>query len=112
MQIKPLTMCLVALLVTGRPLVAQSLADIARKEGERRKTLKEPAKVISNKDLVGGTDATTGSPDAASATTAVAGKEDQNKAGANDSKDPAKSAKEADKGSKEAVKDQAYWSGR
>ena len=30
---------------------AQTLADVARKEEERRKTIREPAKVYTNKDL-------------------------------------------------------------
>ena len=33
------------------PVAAQSLADVARKEQERRKAIKETAKVLTNKDL-------------------------------------------------------------
>jgi hypothetical protein len=33
------------------PLRAQSLADLSRQEEDRRKTIKQPAKVYTNKDL-------------------------------------------------------------
>ena len=33
------------------PVAAQSLADVARQEQERRKAIKETAKVLTNKDL-------------------------------------------------------------
>jgi hypothetical protein len=86
---------------------AQSLADVARKEQERRKTVKQPAKVLTNKDLASvapppsgdepaaadtapGTD-----PDGAKGDSADAGKQDT-----------------ADKKPAEPAKDQAYWSGR
>src|SRR5262245_22066095 len=47
--------CLLAFaLTTGSvPLAAQSLADAARKEQERRKTVKGAGKVFTNKDLKG-----------------------------------------------------------
>jgi hypothetical protein len=78
---------------------AQTLADVAKKEEERRKTIREPAKVYTNKDL---TAAPPGSrePVSAAATTSDAAKGD----------DKDKAAKPADP--KDAVKDQAYWSGR
>ena len=46
----------VALLVLAVPVVAQtpSLGDIAKKEQERRKGAKQPAKVYTNDDLKGG----------------------------------------------------------
>jgi hypothetical protein len=109
---KRLIVFLLGLLVIGPPLVAQSLADLARKEGERRKTVKEPARVLSNKDLVGTPDAATGSADAGAATAAEAGKDADPGKAAKDPKEPVKGSKEPDKGSKDAVKDQAYWSGR
>jgi hypothetical protein len=40
-----------ALFSPGGGLAAQSLADVARQEQERRKTIKESAKVLTNKDL-------------------------------------------------------------
>ena len=36
---------------TATALFAQSLADVAKKEEERRKTVSQPAKVYTNKDL-------------------------------------------------------------
>src|SRR5260221_9635667 len=38
--------------LASMPLTAQSLGDLAKKEEERRKTIKQPAKVLTNKDLV------------------------------------------------------------
>src|SRR6185436_19804531 len=40
-----------AVAVNSVPLRAQSLADLAKKEEERRKSVREPAKVYTNKDL-------------------------------------------------------------
>ena len=78
-------------------LAGQTLADVARKEEERRKTVKAAGKTYTNKDLgtlPPGTPAPP--PPAKPATPADA--------------DPAKDAeKPADK---EPVKDQAYWAGR
>jgi len=94
-------------------LHAQSLADIARKEEERRKTISQPAKVITNKDL---------SPPPAPSTPAAAGDSDV-KAGSDAKAGDAKAGGDA-KGSANAVspkaaaegkdekKDQAYWSGK
>ena len=87
------------------PLRAQSLADVARHEQERRKTIKKPSKVLTNKDLAAATagsipatgDAT---PSTGDATPAAAGKDGQAPA-ADSTKKPA-----------EPAKDQAYWSGR
>jgi hypothetical protein len=82
---------------------AQSLADVAKKEEERRKSVKPAPKVITNKDLgdVPPAAAVT-PPDDAKATDAKAA-------------DAATTAKPAEPGaedSKAPVKDQAYWSGR
>ncbi len=51
-----LTLCIAAVtFVTGfgvaRPATSQSLGDVARKEEERRKDEKAPAKVYTNRDL-------------------------------------------------------------
>ena len=86
-----------------RPVLAQSLGDVSRQEEERRKDVKAPAKVYTNKDL--GTtpaipsDGTTSKSDAASADKAA------------DAKDVGKDDG-AKGGSKEEVKDQKYWSTR
>src|SRR5579862_3780841 len=90
---------LVALALAGsaRPARAQSLADVARKEAERRKELKVPAKVITNKDL-GAPVPSTGSADAA--------KPDSPK----DADDKTKTADGTDKAKDDAApKDEKYW---
>jgi len=85
--------------VGARPLSAQSLADIAKKEEERRKAVPAPAKVYTNKDLM---------PTPAVSTPAPANdtKDTKDTKGTKDTKEAteAKDAKDA--------KDQAYWSGR
>ncbi len=96
------------------PVPAQSLADVARQEGARRKEISEPAKVLTNKDLpsVPAPDVAPPEKDAAETSSEPAA------ADTSASKDdaagsPARralSAKEAS--SNEAPKDQAYWSGR
>jgi hypothetical protein len=77
-----------------RTLPAQTLADIAKQEEERRKDLKNHSKIITNKDLRG---QVVGPPPVAAGQTA----------GADDSKEPATdSSKDAAKdGSKDAAKD-------
>jgi hypothetical protein len=81
-------------------LRAQTLADLARKEEERRKALPPVTKVYTNKDL---TEVPSGTPPPAAASGDAA-----KDAGAKDA-DKDGSAKDGDKGDK---KDQAYWSGR
>ena len=87
----------------ARPARAQSLADVAKKEADRRKTVAEPAKVYTNKDLSpvppgsASPPPSAGTPPADSAKTA----DDDKKADA-----------KADKPEKEPVKDRAYWSGK
>jgi hypothetical protein len=86
------------------PARAQSLADIAKKEEDRRKTVPAPSKVYTNKDLVP-TPAGSPPPPAAS--------------GAPSSPDAGKTAPEDGKATppkdgaeKGPVKDQAYWATR
>ena len=95
---RPVVVLLLILAGTGlsAPLRAQSLADVAKKEEERRKKLPSPAKVYTNKDLSAVPAGTPLSP-STTATEPPAG-----------TPAPADTAKE-DKGT---VKDQAYWSGR
>jgi len=91
-----------AVAVNSVPLRAQSLAELAKKEEERRKSVPEPAKIYTNKDLTavpGGTPAASlpaPAPDAGA--TPAAGS----------------APKDGDASSKPAgqVKDQAYWSQR
>lgn len=85
----------------GAPLFAQSLADVARKEEERRKEIKAPSKVLTNKDLAPAPEPSTAPPPAPAAATPAADAKDK------DAKD--KDAKDA---ANEPKKDQAYWSGR
>src|SRR5476649_2488567 len=98
MQMKISAVAACALLVAGlsRPLLGQSLADIARQEEARRKALREPAKVLTNKDLL--------PPPVVSAQPAET--KDDAAAKAGDGKEPAKEP------AKDPAKDQAYWSGR
>jgi hypothetical protein len=94
-----------AALVTALALVsgaswsfAQSLADVARKEEERRQTIKQPSKTYTNKDLGSGTDVVL-PPPVPSPPSATAG------ASTGDSDTAAQK-------SKEPVRDQAYWANR
>jgi hypothetical protein len=90
-------LCL-AVAASSVPLGAQSLADVAKKEEERRKNVPSPAKVYTNKDLTAGPGGTSpaivpGTPAAPAAAPA-----------------PENASKEATGGGQ--VKDQAYWAGR
>jgi hypothetical protein len=88
------------------PAAAQSLADVAKKEADRRKNVAEPAKVYTNKDL---SPVPAGSPPAQGATAP----DDSAKTADGDKKADSKSAdKEAAGADKETVKDQAYWAGK
>jgi hypothetical protein len=93
----------VALLVAGAaPVFAQSLADLAKKEEERRKKIPDPAKVYTNKDLSStpapSTPPASATPAAPAATPAAP-------------KDAA-TDKEAAAKDKEPPKDQKFWAGR
>jgi hypothetical protein len=86
------------------PVQAQGLGDVARKEEVRRKDIKDPAKVYTNKDLgsvpesSSGTLSAPGPAPAAPAETAKADKDAK--------------ANTTDKTAKDPKKDEAYWSGR
>jgi hypothetical protein len=91
--------CLVALSVIGGSVAssAQSLAEVAKKEEERRKTVKAAGKVYTNKDLGSLPPGSVTPPPAATPAPPTA--------------DAA--AKETEKPEdKEPPKDQAYWAGR
>src|SRR5262245_31411788 len=78
---------------------AQSLAEVAKQEEARRKTVKAPGKVYTNPDL---------RPDISKSAAPP-----QTTAAPADSKAPADGKDAADKSkTEEPVKDQAYWSGR
>ena len=86
------------------PLRAQSLAELAKKEEERRKGVPEPAKVYTNKDLTavpGGTPAASVPAPAADAGTAPQAADSAPKDGDASKDKPAGQ-----------VKDQAYWAKR
>jgi hypothetical protein len=98
---KRIVLLLLILVATAGAARAQSLADVAKKEEERRKTLPEVAKVYTNKDLTAVPAGSTPSPPASKPGDAS---KDAGKA--------AKDAKDKDDKDKEPAKDQAYWAGR
>jgi hypothetical protein len=115
-----ITLVVSAVFVVGcaASLRAQSLGDIAREEEARRKEVKQPAKVYTNKDLPNVPPA----PAPPDTVKPAAGPEDPEKGSGKDgkgkdapvlkdeqSKDKDGKTDAKDKG---AVKDQAYWSGR
>ena len=97
----PALLTIVALGMASVPLAGQTLADVAKKEEERRKNVKSTGKTYTNKDLGSLPPGTPPAPPPAQAPGAAA-------TDASAAKD-----KDAEKpGEKEPVKDQAYWSGR
>src|SRR5437016_13990401 len=89
---------LATLVTAAGPISAQSLADLARKEEERRKKLPDPAKVYTNKDLTAPPSSSTPPAPAPAAVPAT-----------DASKGDAAKAKEAEAKDKGPAKDQAYW---
>ena len=87
-----------------RPAPAQGLADVARQEQERRKTIQKPAKVLTNDDLrsLPPVIPAVAPPPAEGAPPAPAGA----------SNDQAGSKPATADSAAEPAKDQAYWSGR
>src|SRR6266849_565178 len=103
-------LALAAIGVGVRQLSAQSLADVAKKEEERRKAVPAPAKVYTNKDLTPVAAGSTPAPAKAGEAPKDTDKDKESSKGAK-GKD-AKDTKDT-KDTKDApVKDQAYWSGR
>jgi hypothetical protein len=99
------------------PVYAQSLADLAKKEEERRKAISQPSKVYTNKDL--GTPPTPSTPPPAGGASAPspvasssAGSASAAPGAAPSGEKSAESDKDAAAAPKQPVKDQAYWSGR
>jgi hypothetical protein len=87
---------------------AQSLAEIARQEEARRKEVRQPSKVYTNKDL-----ASVPPPSAPAPAPAPASSEKPATPAAAEGKDGAKEPPQApDAKDKSVVKDQKYWSGR
>ncbi len=88
------------ILSSGSTIVrAQSLADVAKKEEERRKAVSQPAKVYTNKDL---------NPVPGGSTPPAAAKDANAKDAGKDPKDAAKDGK--GDGKDAGTKDQKYWS--
>jgi hypothetical protein len=102
------TVALGGLSATVQPVQAQGLGEVARKEEERRKDVKAPAKVYTNKDLgsapPGREPGTVSSSPPAAAPDAAKAGDDKAKAKGDD--------KDKDKDKAEPPKDQAYWAGR
>ena len=96
----------IGLSVCGRPASAQSLAEVAKKEEDRREAIRVPAKVYTNKDL---RPAPSGSAPPAAATD-----KDKDKDKSKDETDANGKPKteKAGDAAKEPVKDRAYWSGK
>jgi len=102
----PVAIAVTILISAAAPIRAQSLADVARQEEARRKQIKQPAKVYTNKDLVSVAAPAPAPQTASSATPGTdAASKDGGKRAAGDplEKDP------KDPG---AAKDQEYWSKR
>jgi hypothetical protein len=98
----PIVIIAMVLVSGASPVAGQSLAEVARQEEARRKEIKQPAKVYTNKDLASVPSPSPPpqtAPSAASAADA-AGKEAAGDPKGKDAKDPG------------VVKDQAYWSSR
>jgi hypothetical protein len=93
------------LLLFASAAQAQSLAELARKEEERRKNVPETGKVYTNKDLNAAPGPSAPAPASSPAAPAADAKD------AAKEKD-AKDVKEKDVNGKEIVKDKAYWAGR
>jgi hypothetical protein len=94
--------CACALVAWTVPARAQSLADVARKEEERRKTVSQPGKTYTNKDL-------RPAPSPAAPPAAAAEPKADEKAASE--KEAPKAAAPGD-AAKEPVKDKAYWTAR
>ena len=89
-----------------RPLFAQSLADVAKKEEERRKSIKAPAKVLTNSDLKPAPIITPDGSTAAADEGSTKKADDKADSAAADKGDKKVDGSKADAG----VKDQKYWS--
>ena len=98
-----------AFLLTAMTAQAQSLADVARKEEERRKAKPEAAKVYTNKDLNAVPAPSTPAGDTKDAKDTKDSKDAKDPKDTKDAKDPKATT---DANGKEPAKDKAYWSGR
>jgi DNA repair exonuclease SbcCD ATPase subunit len=99
----PALLTIVAIGLGSAPVAGQTLADVAKKEEERRKTAKPADKTYTNKDL--GT-LPPGTPPPTPAKPAAS-----TDAAAKETEKPQGQEKDQEK-EKEPAKDQAYWAGR
>jgi hypothetical protein len=107
MPVRYFVAALMSLAVGGAAVVsAQSLAEIAKKEEARRKEIKEPTKVFTNKDLVPApTPSTSADGTAAPAAQAPGG-------GSKETKETKDAKDDKDGKATEPAKDKAHWAGR
>jgi hypothetical protein len=104
-----LTSCVSAIIVfaglagAARPVRAQSLGDLARQEEDRRKDVKAPAKLYTNKDLGAPPPTSATSPDAGTPAAGGAQAAPATPGAADKAKDAAKDG---------PARDQKYWSAR
>jgi hypothetical protein len=110
MHVMKLTITCVLLSIGGGilPAGAQSLADVARKEENRRQAIKQPSKVLTNKDLGSVPPATP----AGAEKPAAAEKSAAEKSAAENAEKGTTTDKEPAKRDGEPVKDEKYWAGR
>lgn len=113
---KAMRVCAFLLILTtagGASVAAQSLADVAKKESERRQAVKAGGKTYTNKDLKPVPAAPAGAaaaPEADKAADQAAAPSSRDEQTAAEAKGDAASSKSGDETSE--VKDQAYWSKR
>jgi hypothetical protein len=107
--------CLLLLSVIGagaRPALAQSLADVAKKEEDRRKANPAPGKVYTNKDLGDVPPAPPPPAEAAPASSSTPKEADKGSADKADSGDKTDAAAKDGPAKDSAAKGEPYWSGR
>jgi hypothetical protein len=107
-RILSLIALLLVLGATAQPLWAQSLADLAKQEAERRKNVKDTGKVYTNDDLGG---AKAPAADAAADATKDA-KDAKDTKDASDAKDGKATDDKAKAKDDSGTKDQQYWADR
>jgi hypothetical protein len=107
-----ITWVAVSVLALAGPLSAQSLADVARQEEERRENITEPAKVLTNDDL--GPVPVFTPPDSSGAVQngGAAGETSEAAGGSTPVEGGADGPQGESQSADAPVQDQAYWSGR
>src|SRR5512133_2012060 len=112
MKPAPIAWSLVAVFLLGGTLArAQSLADLAKKEEERRKTASGPSKVYTNDDLKKYPTPAPTPAGAEGALPAVPAPGDPNAPDASKPADPSKPPDAAKPAGQEEKKDEAHWKG-